>query len=179
MTNLNGLIVHKLNHTISPHLGRGRYVKRGQLIHESVFAGINAKKLEPKARLYGSLEWGDADKFEERMLEKDMFMNASALMSKLKNANEASEEDSNALLALFTMLGKSRFFNHSSRYSLPSFDHPGDNKQAIAETDGAAAGLLRVLRRERSKVKRDESYRDLLLEALAACCSTDEDKKYL
>lgn len=77
----------------------------GQRIHESVFVKLRESSYQPKARLFDSHEWSDDKKLEE-IMERDLFMNSPALMSRLKAQDEPSEEDSNALRALFTTLSK-------------------------------------------------------------------------
>ena len=81
-------------------------MQRGQLIHESVFVNLKNTNIEPKARLYDSFEWSDVEMLKNSMMEKDLYTNVSALMSKLKMEKVASDEDTNALRALFTALGE-------------------------------------------------------------------------
>jgi hypothetical protein len=83
-----------------PHAGRPRQVQPGQLIHESVFENIKSGNI-PKALLYDSLDWNAIEEFDDKKLvERDLFSNASALMDKLKKKNEDLEVDASTLLTL-------------------------------------------------------------------------------
>jgi hypothetical protein len=76
-------------------------VQRGQLIHESVFENIKNTKNIPKALLYDSLDWNNTEKFkEEKLIERDIYSNASALMDELVKKDDVSEADENTLLTL-------------------------------------------------------------------------------
>jgi hypothetical protein len=76
-------------------------VQRGQLIHESVFENIKRTQIMPKALLYDSLDWNDAEELKNMgLMERDIYSNASALMDELRKKNEVSEADTNTLLTL-------------------------------------------------------------------------------
>jgi hypothetical protein len=76
-------------------------VQRGQLIHESVFENIKKTKMTPKALLYDSLDWNDPEKFKnKKLVERDIYSNASTLMNELGKKNDVSEVDANTLLTL-------------------------------------------------------------------------------
>jgi hypothetical protein len=76
-------------------------VQRGQLIHESVLKNIEKTKNTPKALLYDSLDWKATEFFyNNKLIERDIYSNASALMDNLRENNNFSELDVNILLTL-------------------------------------------------------------------------------
>jgi DNA-binding TFAR19-related protein (PDSD5 family) len=76
-------------------------VQHGQLIHESVLQNIERTKKTPKALLYDSLDWKATERlYNNKLIEQDIYSNASALMDKLGKKNNVSEVDVNILLTL-------------------------------------------------------------------------------
>jgi hypothetical protein len=76
-------------------------VQHGQLIHESVLKNIERTKNTPKALLYDSLDWKATEElYKNKLIERDIYSNASALMDELGKKNEVSEADVNTLLTL-------------------------------------------------------------------------------
>jgi hypothetical protein len=151
-----------------PHAGGPRQVQRGQLIHESVFENIKKTQIMPKALLYDSLSWNDAEELRNmELIEQDIYSNASTLMNKLREKNEVSEADFNTLLTLIA----------SGKWTLIGVDVCNSNWFNRPQT------LLQILDYERKKGDGKENEQDglsgiieLLLSALAECNPTDEDK---
>jgi hypothetical protein len=58
-------------------------------------------QITPKALLYDSLDWNDAEEFKNsKLIERDIYSNASALMDELGRKNNFLEVDVNILLTL-------------------------------------------------------------------------------
>jgi hypothetical protein len=84
-----------------PHAGGPRQVQHGQFIHESVIENIKKTQIMPKALLYDSLSWHNAEALRNpELVERDIYSNASTLMNELGKKNEVSEADFNTLLTL-------------------------------------------------------------------------------
>jgi hypothetical protein len=76
-------------------------VQHGQLIHESVLQNIKRTNHTPKALLYDSLDWKATEQlYNNKLIEQDIYLNASALMDELGKKSDVSEVDVNILLTL-------------------------------------------------------------------------------
>ncbi|THV02718.1 WD40 repeat-like protein [Dendrothele bispora CBS 962.96] len=94
-----------------PHHGAPRQVQAGQLIHESVFKNEaqedRLQNYEPKARILDGVLWDDNIQTllkEKKMIEKDPYVSANAVLSKLKELKSPviNDEDLDVLKTLIT-----------------------------------------------------------------------------